>query len=178
MIRKMFSILLTLAILLSSAQAGSQENLRVVFVEVERVFRESSLIGQIREQIEEEFSDQAQAIRKLIENIQERRDKLSKEGLTLSSEETNGLRQEIDRFEVLLQREDEALREDRNLRFSEFREKLEPEIFRLISNVAKEGEHEMVLDSVVVLYGATEANVTDQVIDMLDKNITLEQLMK
>lgn len=164
-----------LALLLSAAPSRAQEQ-GVVFVEVERIFRESSLIKEIREKVEAEFEVQEESMRKLVEDIRERRSRLNKEDLTLSADEKSEIRQEIERIEVLLNREDKALREDRSLRFGEFKKQLEPVILELIGALAKENGYELVLDSVVVLYGGTAANATDEIIKRLDEEVTVEQL--
>ncbi len=166
-----------LALSLAAAPSSAQER-PVVFVEVEKIFRESSLINEIRDTVRKEFEVQEESMRKLVEDIRERRSRLNKEDLTLSAEEKAEIRQEIERIEVLLNREDKALREDRSLRFGEFKKELEPLILELIGEMARENEYEMVLDSVVILYGAPIANITDDVIRQLDENVTVDQLKK
>lgn len=166
-----------LALSLAAAPSHAQER-PVVFVEVEKIFRESSLINEIRDTVRKEFEVQEESMRKLVEDIRERRSRLNKEDLTLSTDEKAEIRQEIERIEVLLNREDKALREDRSLRFGEFKKELEPLILELIGEMARENEYEMVLDSVVILYGAPIANITDDVIRQLDENVTVDQLKK
>ena len=170
-----FALRMLLALLFVCATLSAKaQDPKVVFVQVEKVYRESALIQQIRANIEEEFKLREEEVVKILEEIREKRNRLNKEGLTLGADEKEELRQDIDRLERVLTREDKALREDRNLRFSEYREKLEPRILRVIGQIAQAHNYEIVLD--FVLFGKTNANITDEVIKLLDEQVTVDSL--
>jgi len=157
------------------AQEGDGEpGAKVVFLQLERVYSESALIQQIREKIELEFKEREEEVLQVVGDIREQRNRLEKDSLTMGADEKEAIRQNIDKLERQLNREDTALREDRNLRFSEYRQRLEPLILRVVGQIAQEGQHEIVLD--FVLFGRTSANITEQVITLLDEQVTLEDL--
>jgi len=158
----------------SAQDAAAVQGAKVVFVQLERVYSDSVLIQQIREKIELEFKEREEDVLQVVKDIRERRNRLEKDSLTMGADEKEVIRQEIDRLERQLNREDTALREDRNLRFSEYRQRLEPRILRIIGQIAQEGEHEIVLD--FVLFGRTSANITEEVITLLDEQVSLDDL--
>ena len=176
------------AFLLLAASAPAIAEGETVFVDIDRVYRDSEAIGKILERIGAEFEDREAELRDIGAELERGQERLQKESLTMSEEETDTLRADIAKFEREFARKRRALVEDRGLRLQERRKLINAEIDKAIQALAKEKNYALVLNPYIVLplggnrslthdivlFAGEGADVTDAVIAALDKDGRLE----
>lgn len=172
--------LLLLALLVS---AGAHAAGEVVYVNFDRVYRDSKVINGIRTEISAEFRDREDALKAVGEEIRAMKEEIEKEALILSDTEKEERRRIIADKERNFLRDRRALSEDIGLRFRERRRAIDAEIARVINVMAEERKYGMVLNPHIVLpfsgdrtlthnvilYADESADITGEVIERFDK---------
>ena len=108
----------------------------------------------------------------MLEEIQGKEERLQKNSLTMESEARDALRFEIQRLRREFERDRDSLREDRNLRFQQRTETLLGKIRDSVRLLVEEHKYRMVLDPRLMLYVAPEADVSELVIERIDRAAT------
>ncbi|MCH9705117.1 MAG: OmpH family outer membrane protein [Proteobacteria bacterium] len=162
---------------------------KVVYVDFERVYRESKVVSAVQDDLRVEFKEREQALNDVRNTIVELREALEKEGITLSENEKNERERKIVKMERDFVRDRQALVEDRTLRFQERRTVIDSEIERLIVEMAKERNYTMVLNPYltlpvsgratlnhnIILYADPNADITEAVIEFFDKKASISR---
>jgi len=181
---KKISIFLTT--LLITALAGANEG--IVYVDLERVYRDSQKINEKRKSINAEFTGRQQALEAAGKEIRDMLDKLEKEAPTLSDNDQEKIQKEITSKERDFRRDQLALVEDRNLRLQELRFKINTEINRLIQELSVARGYKIVLNPFfvlplpnertithnIILYASDEADITQDVVSTFDEKANLD----
>lgn len=172
MIRRPFSLrsaFFSAVVFSALATAGAAGAAEAVFVDWERILRDSQVMRAAAAEVTDDFADREGELRQLREDILGGRERLQKESLTMSEAEKRDLRAEIERKELEFNRGGRALREDRELAFRDLRRRFARDITAAISEVARDGGYAMVIDSSALLYGMDEADITEAVIVRFDE---------
>ena len=164
-------LFLTAALALAASGARAAEN-DIVFVDIEQVLRQSESGKRIQTEIDAEFQEREDRLRGVLEEIQGKEERLQKNSLTMESEARDALRFEIQRLRREFERDRDSLREDRNLRFQQRTETLLGKIRDSVRLLVEENKYRMVLDPRLMLYVAPEADVSELVIERLDRAAT------
>ena len=173
--------LLSLFFVFASAAPAVAEG-ETVFVDIDRVYRDSKIIGQVLERIGAEFQDREAELRDIGAELERGQERLQKEALTMSEEEKDGLRAGIAKSEREFARKRRALVEDRGLRLQDRRKLINAEIDKTIRALAEENNYALVLNPYIVLplgnnrslthdivlFADDKTDVTEQVIARLD----------
>ena len=178
--------LLLSALLLSGGVFAADE---IVYVDFDRIYRESKIIGTVETQLREEFAGREEALEAIREEMTSQRERLEKEELTLSEQEKDEIERQIIKMERDFVRNRQALVEDRTLRFQERRKIIDSEILRLVNQLAEEKDYAIVLNPFlhlpisertslnhnIILYANRDADITEAVIELFDKEADINR---
>lgn len=165
-------LLLTLLAAVAAAHPALAAG-EIVYVNFDRVYRDSAIINDIRSEISTEFRVREDALKNIGEQIRTLKEEIEKEALILSEGEKEERRRDISAKERNFVRDRQALSEDIGLRFQERRRAIDAEIARVINAMAEEREYGMVLNPYIVLPFSGDRTLTHNVILYADENVDI-----
>ncbi|MDP2787511.1 MAG: OmpH family outer membrane protein [Pseudomonadota bacterium] len=148
----------------TSAQAAE---LKIGFVNTEKVFRDSPLAIKAQKKLEKEFQTREQDIQKLVKQARDLQAFLEKEGLTLSEAERSKKQKDLANLSRDLQHDQRAFREDLNQRKNEEFAQVQERARKAIVEIAEKEKFDLILESVV--YASPKVDVTDRVLKSLER---------
>lgn len=144
--------ILTAAAVCAALLAGGAASAHgVVYVDIDRVYQESTIIRAVRDAINADFKEREDALRAQGETIRTMGEDLEKEALTLDDEELESRRGELEQLDRNFVRDRRALVEDRGVVMQERRRLIDVAVAKVIEAIAMEREYAMVLNPFVVL---------------------------
>ena len=152
--------------ILSFATSASGQELKIGFVNTDRVFKEAAPALRSQKKLQEEFAPRDQEIKAVNAQATEVKAKLEKDGLTMADSEKRALESELARLSREIQRLQREFREELNLRKQE-----ELKIILRIANeeidkIAAEEKYDLILQEAV--YRSDRLDITDKVIKALE----------
>ncbi len=156
---------LILSFLIFSTHAAE---LKVGYVQVEKILQEAPQTAESGKKLEREFGPRSQELDKLAKQIKELETALDKDSLTITDVERRGKERDVQNFKVEFQRKQRELREDINLRKNEELATLQDRINKAVQSVAKAENYDLVMYSGVA-YAADKIDITDKVLKLLGK---------
>lgn len=163
MLRHFFSLLAVLA-LWSGAAVGAAE-LKIGFIDAERVNRESAPAERASKQLEKEFAPRAQELQRREAQIKALQGQLEKEAMTMSESDRRAKEQELARVSLDFQRMQREYREDLNLRRNQELAALFERANRVIKQIAESEKYDLILQEAV--YRNPRIDITDRVLKAL-----------
>ncbi len=159
-------LLCGLTALILSLTAGAQAaDLKVGFVDAERVNRESAPADEASKRLEKEFQPRVQEIQRREAQIKATQAQFEKDALTLSENERRGREQELSRQLVDLQRLQREFQEDLNLRRNQELGALLERANKIIRQIAETEKYDLILQEAV--YRSPRVDITDRVLKAL-----------
>ena len=160
-----FFTLITLG-LFSLVTNVSGEELKIGFVNTDRVFKEAAPAIRSQKKLQDEFAPRDQEIKDVNAKATEVKAKLEKDGLTMAESEKRALESELARLSREIQRLQREFREELNLRKQE-----ELKIILRIANeeidkIAEEEKYDLILQEAV--YRSERVDITNKVIKALE----------
>jgi outer membrane protein len=152
----------------STALAQSAAEVRVGYVNPGRVSDEAPQADAARRQLQEEFAPRDAEILSMQESLRALEDRLAEQRLSLSDEAQQDLQREIVNNRRRIQRQQEAFREDFNMRRNEALGDLQQRILRVVSDFAEEQGYDLVVSDGVV-FASERINITDRIIERLQR---------
>jgi outer membrane protein len=151
---------------LSLATSVSGQELKIGFVNTDRVFKEAAPALRSQKKLQDEFAPRDQEIKAVNAQATQVKAKLEKDGLTMAESEKRVLESELARLSREIQRLQREFREELNLRKQE-----ELKIILRIANeeidkIAAEEEYDLILQEAV--YRSDRLDITDKVIKALE----------
>ncbi len=147
------------------ATAALAGDLRVGYVDTERILRESAPAIRAEQKIEKEFSVRDQALKKLTSDVRDLQDFLEKKGANLSAAERRTKERELSNLSAELQREQREFREDLNLRKNEEMSVLLEQANKAIQAIAERENYDLILQEAV--YRNPKIDITEKVLKAL-----------
>jgi len=163
----MKSILKTVSFILFSCvtSVAFANDLRIGFVDMERIQRESVPAIQAGKKIVKEFEQRDLEIRKIAKQVKEIQAYFDKEGIAQMDAEHRSKERELANLNVNLQRMQREFREDLNLRQSEELALVYARFNKAIKAVAESENYDLVLQEAV--YHNPKTDITDKVLQYL-----------
>ena len=161
---KRLAILAAWAILAAAPLAGAVE-LKIGFVNTERVFREAAPAKRAQQKLEREFAARNAELAKIEKQGRDLQTELEKENVTLPEtvrREKERVLADISRNFQRLQRE---IREDLNLRRNEELAGVQERATRVINQIAEQEKFDLVVQEAV--FASSRIDITDKVIRAL-----------
>lgn len=159
---------LVLASLLSLALTAHSAELKVGYVQVDKILQEAPQTAESGKKLEREFSPRSQELDRMAKQIKDLEGVLDKDGLTITEAERRNKERDIQNIKVEFQRKQRELREDINLRKNEELGSLQDRINKAVQSVAKAESYDLVMYSGVA-YAADKIDITDKVLKLLGK---------
>ena len=154
-----------MALALGTAAVGAAE-LKIGFIDAERVNRESAPAERASKQLEKEFAPRAQELQRREAQIKALQAQLEKEAMTMSESDRRAREQELARMSLDFQRMQREYREDLNLRRNQELAALFERANRVIKQIAESEKFDLILQEAV--YRNPRIDITDKVIKTLE----------
>lgn len=158
---KLAALLLAWAVV---GAAGAAE-LKVGFVDVERISRESSPAERASKQLEKEFAPRQQELQRREAQIKELKGQLEREAMTMAESDRRGKEQELSRANVEFQRMQREFREDLTIRRNQEIQGLMERANRVIRKIAEAEKFDLIIQDAV--YRDPRIDITDRVLKAL-----------
>ena len=159
---------LVLASLLTFALSAQSADLKVGYVQVDKILQEAPQTAESGKKLEKEFSPRSQELDRMAKQIKDLETALDKDGLTITEAERRSKERDVQNIKTEFQRKQRELREDINLRKNEELGSLQDRINKAVQSVAKAESYDLVMYSGVA-YAADKIDITDKVLKLLGK---------
>jgi outer membrane protein len=153
-----------LAATLATSAAAAAE-LKIGFVNTERIFRESAPAIRASKKLEKEFAARDQEIQKMAKQFRDLQANLEKENVTMSETERRNKERDLANLNRELQRAQREFREDLNIRQNEERAAFQERVNRAISEMAEKEKFDLILQEAVFVSGRID--ITEKVLRVL-----------
>ena len=160
-IPKIATALLACAI---AGAAGAAE-LKIGFVDVERISRESAPAERASKQLEKEFAPRQQELQRREVQIKELQGQLEREAMTMAESDRRAKEQELARANVEFQRMQREFREDLSIRRNQEIQGLMERANRVIRKIAEADKFDLIIQDAV--YRNPRIDITDRVLKAL-----------
>jgi outer membrane protein len=162
---KFVRLFYTLIGLLLLPAAVSAAELKIGFLDAERINRESAPAIQASKELEREFAPRIQELQRMERQLKETQAALEKDAVTLSDSERVRREQELARMSRDFQRSQREYREDLNQRRNEKLADLFQRANRVIRQIAEAEKFDLILQEAV--YRSPRIDITDKVLKAL-----------
>lgn len=153
-----------LMLMLAMASAGAAD-MKIGFVDVERIRRESAPAERASRQLEKEFAPRAQELQRREAQIKTLQGQLEKDAMTMAESDRRAKEQELARMTVDFQRMQREYREDLNLRRNQELATLFEQADRVIRKIAEAEQFDLIVQEAV--FRSSRIDITDKVIKAL-----------
>jgi outer membrane protein len=154
----------TLALSLGVAIVEAAE-IKIGFIDAERINRESAPAERASKQLEKEFAPRAQELQRREGQMKALQGQLEKDAMTMSESDRRAKEQELARMNLDFQRLQREYREDLNLRRNQELSTLFERANRVIKQIAEAEKYDLILQEAV--YRNPRIDITDKVIKAL-----------
>ncbi len=158
-------IFLGAAALLLAAGGAHAAELKVGFVDAERINRESAPADEASKRLEKEFQPRVQDIQRREQQLKNLQAQFEKDALTLSEGDRRNREQEMSRQGVDLQRVQREFQEDLTLRRNQELSGLLERANKIIRQIAEAEKYDLILQEAV--YRSPRIDITDRVLKAL-----------
>ena len=148
--------------LLTDAQAAE---LKIGFVNSERVLREAGPVIKAQKKLEQEFSKREQELRRMEKQLADLRDSVEKNAVTMGETERRGKEKETADLTRELQRRQREFREDVAQRRNEELAQVVERANKIIRSIAEQEKFDLILQEAV--FAGPRIDITDRVIKAL-----------
>ena len=159
--------LFVLLFALSLPAAVLATDLKIGFVNTERVFRDSQQALKAQKKLEKEFQSREQEIQKQVKQARDLQNYLEKEGLTLSEAERGKKERELANLSREIQNSQRAFREDLNQRKNEEFSAVQERARKAIVELAEKEKFDLIVENVV--YASPRVDITERILKALDR---------
>jgi len=159
--------LFVLLFALSLPAAALATDLKIGFVNTERVFRDSQQALKAQKKLEKEFQSREQEIQKQVKQARDLQTYMEKEGLTLSEAERGKKERELANLSREIQNSQRAFREDLNQRKNEEFSAVQERARKAIVELAEKEKFDLIVENVV--YASPRVDITERILKALDR---------
>jgi outer membrane protein len=163
-VKRSIPTIAALALMCAVAYAEAAD-IKIGFVDVERIRRESAPAERASRQLEKEFAPRAQELQRREAQIKSLQGSLEKEAMTMAESERRGKEQELQRMSVDFQRLQREYREDLNLRRNQELAKLFEVADGVIKKIAETDQFDLIVQEAV--FRSSRIDITDRVLKAL-----------
>jgi outer membrane protein len=149
----------------AAAAAAGAADLKIGFIDAERINRESAPAERASKLLEKEFAPRAQDLQRREAQIKALQGQLEKEAVTMSESDRRAKEQELARVSLDFQRMQREYREDLNLRRNQELSALFERANRVIRQIAESEKFDLILQEAV--YRSPRMDITDRVLKAL-----------
>jgi outer membrane protein len=154
-----------LVVLASLSVSSHAVDLKIGFIDAERVNRESAPADQASKRLEKEFQPRMQELQRAEGQVKAAQAQLEKDALTLSEGDRRKREQELSRQIVELQRRQREYTEDLNLRRNQELAALLERANKIIRQIAESEKYDLIIQEAV--YRSPRVDITERVLKAL-----------
>jgi outer membrane protein len=156
---------IVVALALAAAGAASAAEMKIGFVNTERVFREAAPAKRAQQALEREFSTRNAELSRIEKQGRDLQSDLEKENVTMPESQRREKERQLADISRNFQRIQREIREDLNLRRNEELAKVQERATRVINQIAEQEKFDLILQEAVFASGRID--ITDKVIRAL-----------
>ena len=160
--KSLVAILLALASFAAQAQAAE---LKIGFVNTERVFREAAPAKRAQQKLEREFAARNAELAKVEKQGRDLQTELERENATMSESQRREKERQLADISRNFQRMQREIREDLNLRRNEELASVQERATRVINQIAEQEKFDLIIQEAV--FASSRIDITDKVIKAL-----------
>ena len=164
---KLFKNALILGVLSFGVNAYATD-LKVGYVQVDKILQEAPQTAESGKKLEKEFSPRTQDLDKMSKQIKDMESSLEKDSLTMSETDRKNKERDVANLKIDFQRKQRELREDVNLRKNEELGSLQDRINKAVTSVSETEGYDLVVYGGVA-YASKKIDITDKVLKVLGK---------
>ena len=153
------------AVMLCGIAVTQAAEIKIGFVDVERIRRESAPAERASKQLEKEFAPRAQELKRRESEIKAAQSSLERDAMTMSESDRRTREQELARMNIDFQRMQREYREDLNLRRNQELASLFERADRVIKKIANAEKYDLILQEAV--FRSPRIDITDKVLKAL-----------
>jgi len=168
----MRKILLGFAMLCSSTVMAAE--LKIGAVDPAKVLESAPQAEVARAKLEKEFSERDRELLELQQKHRSSEETLARDGMMMSPEQRASKERELRNLQRDIERNQEAFRDDLNIRRNEEFGKLQREIYEAIIQLAEQEGYDLIL-SEGVIFASGKVDLSDQLIEQLESQHKLAQ---
>ena len=142
--------------------------LKVGFVQVDKILQEAPQTIESNKKLEKEFSSRTDKLKADVKALKERESSFSKDALTMKDSERGTKEKSLSQLRVDVQRIERELREDINIRRNEELGGLQEQINKAVTAVSKAEGYDLVLYNGIA-YNSEKIDITDKILKSLGK---------
>jgi outer membrane protein len=142
--------------------------LKIGYVQVDKLLQEAPQTAESGKKLEKEFSPRSQELDRLQKQIRDLEAALDKDRLTTTDAERRNRERDASNLKLEFQRKQRELREDINLRKNEELAVLQDRINKAVTSVAESESFDLVVYGGVA-YASKKIDITDKVLKLLGK---------
>ncbi len=146
----------------------AQAEIKIGFVNAEKLLQDAPQADAARTRLEQEFAPRDKKLAALQKQARTLEEKLARDGATMSDAERTKLEREARDLKRDLKREQEEFRDDFNIRRNEELGKLQQQVFEAIRTLAKSEQYDLILSEGVIA-ASKEVDITGKVLELLKK---------
>jgi outer membrane protein len=135
----------------------------IAVVNVQQLFQSSPKIADLNKQLQAKFKPRQDKLIAAQKSLQDELDKYKKESPTMSQKDKDALQKKIGDDQASLQKDATAFQQDLNKEQSKVMKGVLADLNKIISDMAKSSNYQLVLDSQAVIYATDTADITKQV---------------
>ena len=160
---KLFPWLLAVAALVLAAPAGAE--VKIGFVNSQRVLNEAPHAAKAKKKLEKEFEKRDQDLQKMAKQLQTLQESLEKSSVTLSEADRRNKEREFADLNRDFQRKQREFREDLNLRQNDEMAAIFERVNKVIKSIAESEKYDIIFQEAV--WASPRIDLTDKVIKAL-----------
>ena len=161
-----YKFLAVATLFLSSLSAYA--DLKVGYVEVQKVLQEAPQTIEINKKLEKEFNVRSDKLKTDIKTLNDRQTAFNKDSLAMKDSEKESKVKGLDQLRIDIQRKDRELKEDFNIRKNEELAALQDQVNKAVTSVAKAEGYDLVVYNGVA-YANEKIDITDKILKSLGK---------
>ncbi|GEM_PF-7011789 len=162
-------ILSGLVIGLMSLSGIAQASQKIAVVDWEKVWLAAPQKEVIEQDIMDEFAERIEEIKSLQSDFNGKLDKAKRDEAIMTPDQKLETKRELEELQDRVQRRQKALREDQQRRVNEELYKLRRFVLKLINDIGKKNNYDLVFSSDAIFYAKESNDITDLVVDAIKK---------
>jgi outer membrane protein len=161
---KRLSIVVLSAFILAAPLLQAAD-LKIGFVQTERIFREAAPAQKSQRKLEKEFAERDASLQKLAKQTQDLQNQLTKDGATMSESERSRKERDLASMNRDFQRLQREFREDLNTRRNEELAAVQERANKVIKELAEAEKFDLILQDAI--YAGPKIDITERVLKAL-----------
>jgi len=154
--------------LFAYAVTGYAAEIKVGYVQVDKILQEAPQTVETGKKLEKEFTPRSQELERMQKQIRDIEAALTKDSLTISETDRRNKERDMANLKIEFQRKQRELREDVNLRKNEELGALQERINKAVDAVAEAEGYDLVIYGGVA-FASKKVDITDKVLKSLGK---------